>query len=170
ESELKALLEFGYDYSGPACVRYPRGDITGEGSDAPIQIELGRANVRRSGSAIAMLVFGSMLKTGLSVAAQLDATVVDMRFVKPLDEALIKQIASEHAFIVTLEENAVQGGAGSAVNESLTRTGYRGLVLNLGIPDEFIQPEKPAEMIKASGLDADSILQRILDHQAAFGN
>jgi 1-deoxy-D-xylulose-5-phosphate synthase len=71
---------------------------------------------------------------------------------------------------VTLEENAVQGGAGSAVNESLTRTGYRGLVLNLGIPDEFIQPEKPAEMIKASGLDADSILQRIRDHQAAFGN
>jgi 1-deoxy-D-xylulose-5-phosphate synthase len=115
-----------------------------------------------------MLVFGSMLKTGLSVAAHLDATVVDMRFVKPLDEALIKQLASEHAFIVTLEENAVQGGAGSAVNESLAKTGYRGLVLNLGIPDAFIQPEKPAEMIKASGLDADSILQRILDHQAAF--
>ena len=69
---------------------------------------------------------------------------------------------------MTLEENAVQGGAGSAVNESLAKTGYRGLVLNLGIPDAFIQPEKPAEMIKASGLDADSILQRILDHQAAF--
>ena len=170
ESELKAMLEFGYDYSGPACVRYPRGNITGEGSDAPIPIELGCANVRRSGSAIAILVFGSMLKTGLAVAEQLDATVVDMRFVKPLDESLIKQISSEHGFLVTLEENAIQGGAGSAINESLARTGYRGLILNLGIPDEFIQPEKPAEMIKTSGLDADSILQRILDHQAAFEN
>jgi len=111
-----------------------------------------------------------MLTTGRTVAEQLNATLVDMRFVKPLDEALIKHLASQHDFVVTLEENAIQGGAGSAVNESLARTGYRGLVLNLGIPDEFIQPEKPAEMIKAAGLDATSILQQILDHQAAFDN
>jgi 1-deoxy-D-xylulose-5-phosphate synthase len=170
ESELKAMLEFGYDHSGPACVRYPRGAITGEGSETPIEIELGRGTIRRSGSEIAILVFGSMLTTGRTVAEQLNATLVDMRFVKPLDEALIKHLASQHDFVVTLEENAIQGGAGSAVNESLARTGYRGLVLNLGIPDEFIQPEKPAEMIKAAGLDATSILQQILDHQAAFDN
>jgi 1-deoxy-D-xylulose-5-phosphate synthase len=170
ESELKAMLEFGYEHPGPACVRYPRGEITGAGTEAPVQIELGRGEVRRSGQEIAILAFGSMLQTGLEVAEPLGATVVDMRFVKPLDEALITQLAREHGFIVTLEENAVQGGAGSAVNEHLAKAGYRGLLLNLGIPDEFIQPEKPSQMIKASGLDAASVLHSINAHQTAFGN
>jgi 1-deoxy-D-xylulose-5-phosphate synthase len=170
ESELKAMLEFGYEHPGPACVRYPRGEITGAGTEAPVQIELGRGKVRRSGQEIAILAFGSMLQTGLEVAEPLGATVVDMRFVKPLDEALITQLAREHGFIVTLEENAVQGGAGSAVNEHLAKAGYRGLLLNLGIPDEFIQPEKPSQMIKASGLDAASVLHSINAHQTAFGN
>ena len=170
ESELKGMLEFGYEHPGPACVRYPRGEITGAGTEAPVQIELGRGEVRRSGQEIAILAFGSMLQTGLEVAEPLGATVVDMRFVKPLDEALITQLAREHGFIVTLEENAVQGGAGSAVNEHLAKAGYRGLLLNLGIPDEFIQPEKPSQMIKASGLDAASVLHSINAHQTAFGN
>jgi 1-deoxy-D-xylulose-5-phosphate synthase len=170
ESELKAMLEFGYEHPGPACVRYPRGEITGAGTEAPVQIELGRGEVRRSGQEIAILAFGSMLQTGLEVAEPLGATVVDMRFVKPLDEALITQLAREHGFIVTLEENAVQGGAGSAVNEHLAKAGYRGLLLNLGIPDEFIQPEKPSQMIKASGLDAASVLHSINAHQTAFRN
>ena len=170
ESELKAMLEFGYEHPGPACVRYPRGEITGAGTEAPVQIELGRGEVRRSGQEIAILALGSMLQTGLEVGEPLGATVVDMRFVKPLDEALITQLAREHGFIVTLEENAVQGGAGSAVNEHLAKAGYRGLLLNLGIPDEFIQPEKPSQMIKASGLDAASVLHSINAHQTAFGN
>jgi 1-deoxy-D-xylulose-5-phosphate synthase len=130
---------------------------------------MGEANTLREGRSIALLAFGSMVNVALEVADTFDATLVDMRFVKPIDEHLIQTMSQSHEMIVTIEENALQGGAGSAVNECLLAHGYRGLVLNLGIPDVFIQPESPALMRKASGLDAESIGEEIRRHLQQHG-
>ena len=165
EVELNAQLEFCYEHEGPACVRYPRGAVTGRAVELTAPIKMGEANTLREGKSIALLAFGSMVNVALEVADSFDATLVDMRFVKPIDEGLILEMSQSHEMIVTIEENAVQGGAGSAVNECLLANGYRGLVLNLGIPDVFIQPESPALMREASGLDAESIGEQIRHHQ-----
>ncbi len=169
EAELLAHLDFGYEHRGPACVRYPRGAVTGRATELTSPIKMGEGNTLREGSSIAILAFGSMVNVALEVADTFDATLVDMRFVKPIDERLILALSQTHDLIVTIEENALQGGAGSAVNEYLLTQGYRGLVLNLGIPDAFIQPESPALMRQASGLDAQSICARIKHHQEQHG-
>ena len=169
EVELHAQLEFGYEHEGPACVRYPRGAVTGRAVELAAPIKMGEANTLREGRSIALLAFGSMVNVALEVADTFDATLVDMRFVKPIDEHLIQTMSQSHEMIVTIEENALQGGAGSAVNECLLAHGYRGLVLNLGIPDVFIQPESPALMRKASGLDAESIGEEIRHHLQKHG-
>jgi len=109
-----------------------------------------------------------MVSPSLEAAGLLDATVVDMRFVKPLDQSMINDIAASHEFIVTIEENAIQGGAGSGVNEYLAAAGYRGLLLNLGVPDAFIEPDKPENMLSACGLDIEGIVARISAHREAF--
>lgn len=174
ENELRKMLTTGYLFKGPAAVRYPRGN----GPDAVIEsglepVEIGKGVVRRQGSNVAMLVFGVQLTEALIVAQKLDATVVDMRFVKPLDEALVRRMAGSHDLLVTLEENAIMGGAGAAVSEFLARENILKSVLHLGLPDVYVEHAKPAQMLAECGLDAAgieaSISQRLLKMQALQG-
>ncbi|MBO0369153.1 MULTISPECIES: 1-deoxy-D-xylulose-5-phosphate synthase [Pseudomonas] len=158
ENELRKMLSTGYRYNGPAAVRYPRGT----GPNTPISadlepIEIGKGVVRRQGKSVAMLVFGVQLSEALQVAEKLDATVVDMRFVKPLDEALVLELAANHELLVTIEENAIMGGAGAAVGEFLSREAVLKQLLHLGLPDTYVEHAKPAQMLAECGLDAAGI-------------
>jgi len=155
ENETRQMLYTGFVYQGPAAVRYPRGK--GPGTEVQTQmtaLPIGKARICREGQRVAILAFGVTLAPALQAAAELNATVVDMRFVKPLDEALIKTLASTHALLVSVEENSLAGGAGSAINEFLAAEDLPVNMLNLGIPDRFIGQEKPANMLKECGLDA----------------
>jgi 1-deoxy-D-xylulose-5-phosphate synthase len=167
ENELRKMLTTGHLFKGPAAVRYPRGN----GPNAVIEsgldpLEIGKGVVRRTGSKIAILAFGVQLTEAMLVADKLDATVVDMRFVKPLDEALVIEMASSHDLLVTVEENAIMGGAGAAVSEFLARENILKSVLHLGLPDAYVEHAKPAQMLAECGLDAAgieaSINQRLL--------
>src|SRR5690606_32096198 len=147
ENELRRMLTTGYLHEGPAAVRYPRGS----GPNAPIEpglepLPIGQGVLRREGRKVALLVFGVQLADALKVAERLDATVADMRFVKPLDEALVRRLAESHELLVTIEENAVMGGAGSAVAEFLAREGLMPSLLQLGLPDRYVEHAKPAQM------------------------
>jgi 1-deoxy-D-xylulose-5-phosphate synthase len=162
ENELRKMLSTGHLYNGPAAVRYPRGT----GPNAPIAkdlepIEIGKGVVRRQGSTVALLVFGVQLAEALKVAEKLDATVVDMRFVKPLDEALVREIAGSHQLLVTVEENAIMGGAGGAVSEFLARENILKSVLHLGLPDIYVEHAKPAQMLAECGLDEAGIEEAV---------
>lgn len=163
ENECYQMLTTGYHYAGPAAVRYPRGS----GSGATITVSecypIGKAVVKRQGSAIAFLNFGTLLPEVMMAAQDLDATVLDMRFVKPLDEAKIKEVASCHHLLVTVEENAILGGAGSAINELRNQLGFKCEILNLGLPDYFIPQGDQKDILHDLGLDAFGIKQRILD-------
>ncbi|MCB1665144.1 MAG: 1-deoxy-D-xylulose-5-phosphate synthase [Pseudomonadales bacterium] len=162
EDESRQMLYTGYQHRGPAAVRYPRGKGPGTAINTAMkELPIGKGVVRRKGHTVAILGFGSLVNTALDAAEALDATVVDMRFVKPLDEALIGEMATRHQLLVTLEENTVQGGAGSAVNEFLLQEDYRIPVLNLGLPDEFLQHGKVSDILASVGLDKDSLIQRI---------
>jgi 1-deoxy-D-xylulose-5-phosphate synthase len=162
EDETHKLLSTGFRYQGPAAVRYPRGKGPGtKVRRSPEPVAVGKARLRREGRCVAILAFGSMVGAALGAAHQIDATAVDMRFVKPLDEDLIGDMASTHQLVVTVEENAVMGGAGSAVNEFLLQENYRTPVLNLGLPDQFLEQGKVPEMLAAVELDADSIVSSI---------
>ena len=167
EEETRCLLTTGYQYKGPAAVRYPRGSATGREMDKELKgFEIGKANICRKGKGgVALLVFGTLLTKGKIVAEELDATLVDMRFVKPLDEALIKTMATSHSLLVTLEENAIKGGAGSAVNEYLEAENLSVPVLNLGLPDRFIEHGKADDMLAACGLDVEGITSSIRQRQ-----
>ncbi len=162
ENECRQMLYTGYQHVGPAAVRYPRG--TGPGT--PIEqfmatLPIGKGVVRREGRGLAMLCFGAPLTACRKVADTLDATLVDMRFVKPLDEALILAMADQHELLVTIEENTVKGGAGSAVNEFLASQALCTPILNLGMPDYFVEHGKPAELVQECGLDAEGIEKSI---------
>jgi 1-deoxy-D-xylulose-5-phosphate synthase len=162
ENETHKLLSTGYHHQGPAAVRYPRGKGPGVAVEHSLEpVPIGKGVVRRRGKSVAILGFGSMVGPALKAADSLNATVVDMRFVKPLDENLIGDMAAEHQLIVTIEENAVKGGAGSAVNEFLLQANYQIPVLNLGLPDEFLEHGKVPEMLSAIKLDSDSIVAAI---------
>jgi 1-deoxy-D-xylulose-5-phosphate synthase len=143
----------------PAAVRYPRGRGPGVAVQAVMQaLPLGRAEKRRQGgSGLALLAFGTMVAPAAAIAEALDATLVNMRFVKPLDEALIAEVAAGHRAIVTLEENAVAGGAGSAVLEVLQRLGSAVPVLELGVPDAFVEHGSREDNLVAAGLDAPAL-------------
>ena len=159
ENECRKLLQTAYHYEGPALVRYPRGSgcgaqITGELEMLPI----GKGEIRRQGQQVAILAFGSLLDTALEVAERVDATVANMRFVKPLDEELVQRLANTHTLLVTLEENVVQGGAGSAVNEYLAAIEHSVRAINLGLPDHFIEHATPGEQLQEAGLDMERIL------------
>lgn len=158
ENELRLLLNTGYHYPGPAAVRYPRGTgpnvAVTESLDA---VEIGKGVVRRQGGQVAILVFGTQLANALQAAEGLNATVADMRFVKPLDEALVLELAGSHQLLVTIEENAVQGGAGSAVTELLHARGITLPVLQLGLPDVYIDHGDQTQMLADCGLSADGI-------------
>jgi 1-deoxy-D-xylulose-5-phosphate synthase len=162
ENETHKLLSTGYAHPGPAAVRYPRGKGPGIEVDKNLDtVEIGKAVVRREGRSVAILAFGSMVAPALECGDKLNATVVDMRFVKPIDEDLIGDMAASHQLIVTLEENSVMGGAGSAVNEYLLRSNYQIPILNLGLPDQFLEHGKVPEMLAQVDLDAASITQAI---------
>ncbi|MGI9285939.1 MAG: 1-deoxy-D-xylulose-5-phosphate synthase [Pseudomonadales bacterium] len=167
ENETRKLLTTGFHHAGPAAVRYPRGTGPGAFIELEMQIvDIGKSVVRRDGKRIAILVFGTLLEATLSAADTLDATVVDMRFVKPLDTALIDQLTQSHELLVTVEENSVHGGAGSGVNEFLHAQGINIEVLNLGLPDAFIEHGKPQDMLRDCGLDAEGIEQQISERFA----
>ncbi len=167
ENELRKMLTTGHLFKGPAAVRYPRGNGPNAVIESSLEpLEIGKGVVRRQGSKVAMLVFGVQLTEALIVAEKLEATVVDMRFVKPLDEALVREMAGSHDLLVTIEENAIMGGAGAAVSEFLARENILKSVLHLGLPDVYVEHAKPAQMLAECGLDAAgieaSINQRLL--------
>ena len=162
ENETRQMLYTGFLLDQPCAVRYPRG--TGPG--VPVReemtaIPIGRAELRREGKDVAFLAFGPMLEFCLAAAESLDATVVNMRFVKPLDDDMVLRMAAEHSLLVTVDENAIAGGAGSAVNECLAAHDAQVSVLNLGLPDRFIQHGGRGDMLREAGLDAAGILNAV---------
>ncbi|MCW9013283.1 MAG: 1-deoxy-D-xylulose-5-phosphate synthase [Gammaproteobacteria bacterium] len=160
ENECRQMLFTGFIHDGPAAVRYPRGQGPGIEIQSDMQVlEHGRADIRRQGKKIAILAFGSMLAPALEAGEQLDATVVNMRFIKPLDTATLDKIAREHEQLITIEENAVNGGAGSAVNEYLQSQGILSRITNLGLPDRFVEHGSSAQLLAECGLDVQGILK-----------
>ena len=164
ENECRQMLYTGYLHQGPAVVRYPRGSSL---SDAPIlqemqALELGKGRILREGKGTAILAFGTLLHHAKAAAEVLDATLVDMRFVKPMDEALVLSLAASHDHFVTIEDNAIMGGAGSAVNELLMRSKQCKPVLNLGLPDRFVEQGTQQEIYALLGLD-DAGIQRSIE-------
>jgi 1-deoxy-D-xylulose-5-phosphate synthase len=154
ENEMRRMLTTGHLFDGPAAVRYPRGSGPNALLEPGLQpLEIGKAVVRRQGRKVALLVFGVQLAEALRVGETLDATVVDMRFVKPLDEALLRELADSHELLVTIEENTVMGGAGSAVSEFLSAENIVKPLLHLGLPDYYVEHAKPAQMLAECGLD-----------------
>ena len=162
ENETRQLLYTGYQHQGPAAVRYPRGTGTGAVIDKTMTaLPMGKGLVKREGSGVAILNFGTLLGSALEAGEQLDATVVDMRFVKPLDKEIILSLANSHALLVTLEENSIAGGAGSAVSEFLAEQAVVMPILQLGLPDQFIDHANHPQQLAMAGLDAQQILSRI---------
>ncbi|MET0013202.1 MAG: 1-deoxy-D-xylulose-5-phosphate synthase [Sedimenticola sp.] len=162
EAECRQMLQTAYLYKGPAMVRYPRGTGPGVAVDKVLQsLPLGKAELRRKGSRLALLAFGSMLAPALETAEQLDATVVNMRFVKPIDGGMLDELAASHELLVTLEENVVAGGAGSAVNEYLAGKRHDVRTLNLGLPDSYIEHATSAEQLSIAGLDVEGIVRKV---------
>ena len=165
ENECRRLLNTGYQYAGPAAVRYPRGVGPGAALDPSLEpVVIGQGRMIREGSEIAFLVFGSLLDQVQPVAEELDAAVADMRFVKPLDTKRIDQLARDHELLVTVEDNAIAGGAGSAVGEYLASVGSHRL-LHLGLPDRFIDHGTREEQLQEAGLSAEGIRQSVQAHQ-----
>jgi len=162
ENECRQMLYTAFTIDGPAAVRYPRGAGTGaEILQQMHALPVGAGEVRREGRRIAILAFGSMVKPALEAGAELGATVANMRFVKPLDDALVLRLASTHELVVTVEENVLEGGAGSAVLESLAARGVEVPVLQLGLPDHFVDHGDPALLLADCGLDAAGIARAI---------
>ena len=162
ENECRQMLSTGFAHPGPAAVRYPRG--TGPGaavSDDLDTLPVGKAEIRRRGQNVALLAFGAVLTPALAAGVALDATVVNMRFVKPLDEALLRELAGSHRLLVTLEDNVVMGGAGSAVNEYLAAAHALVPVLNLGLPDRFQEHGSREELLAEAGLTPDAIIRAV---------
>jgi 1-deoxy-D-xylulose-5-phosphate synthase len=163
ENECRQALFTGFQHQGPATVRYPRGSGVGTPIEPQMQaLPWGKGELRRKGSRIAILAFGTLLYPALKAAESLDATVANMRFVKPLDHELVAELARTHEAIVTVEDGCVMGGAGSAVLESLQAAGLALPVLQLGLPDEFVEHGDPAKLMALCGLDAAGIEQSIL--------
>ncbi len=168
ELECRRMLTTGFLHDGPAAVRYPRGSGTGVAAGNELSpLPIGKAEVRRRGAGIALLAFGAMLAPALKAGERLGASVVDMRFVKPIDEALLLELARSHAAFVTLEDNAVMGGAGSAVSEFLHAHAITLPMLQLGLSDRFLEHAARDELLAHEGLDAASIEQSVRER---FGN
>ncbi len=162
ERECQLMLTTGHQLDSPAAVRYPRG--TGNGAPLPDineTIEIGKGIIKKTGEKIALLNFGTILAEAEKAANELNATVIDMRFVKPLDVTLIKQLTDNHQCLVTIEDNTIAGGAGSAVNEFILNNGLAIKVLNIGLPDNFIKHGTQQEIHQELGLDSTSIINKI---------
>lgn len=162
ENECRQMLYTGFKYKGPVAVRYPRGSGPGELVEENMQaLPIGKAEVVKRGKDVAILAFGSTLQACSEVASRIGASLVNMRFVKPLDAEVIMEMAHSHNLLVTVEENAVMGGAGSGVNEYLASTGGSFNILNIGIPDLYIEHGSRQDCLAWAGLDADGILEQV---------
>jgi 1-deoxy-D-xylulose-5-phosphate synthase len=162
ENECRQMLYTAYRHEGPAAVRYPRGG--GPGAEVQVAMKalaIGRGEVRREGKRVAILAFGSMVKPALEAGAELNATVANMRFVKPIDRELAFRLATSHELVVTVEESVVAGGAGSAVAEALAAAGLAVPLLSLGLPDTFVEHGDHAQLLADCGLDAQGIARTI---------
>jgi 1-deoxy-D-xylulose-5-phosphate synthase len=169
EEECRRLLCTGFLHDGPSAVRYPRGAGTGIFPSASLDpLPIGKGLIRRQGRRVALLAFGSLLSTALEAAEELDASVADMRFIKPLDRELIRTLAAEHELLVTLEENSVIGGAGSEVARALEEDGILIPLLRLGLPDHFIDHGERSQLLDEAGLTRAQILERIRIRLAAI--
>lgn len=171
ENELRLMLTTGHEHSGPAAVRYPRG--TGPGEEVSLElecIEVGKSRTVREGSEVAILAFGTLLHSARPAADKLNATLIDMRFVKPIDEQAIIDAASRHRLLVTIEENAIAGGAGSAVSECLNALGIDIPVLHLGLPDTFIGHGKPNDLLASCHLNSEGILAETTKKLESLGS
>ena len=158
ENECRKMLTTAYRFEGPAAVRYPRGAGVGAAIEPALDVlEIGKGVVRREGKGVAIMAFGSMVAPSLGAAEGLNATVADMRFVKPLDVELVKQLAQSHDYLVAVEEGCTMGGAGSAVAEALAEAGIVKPLLILGLPDRFIDHGDPALLLASVGLDVHGI-------------
>jgi 1-deoxy-D-xylulose-5-phosphate synthase len=163
ENECRQMLTTAFSLEGPAAVRYPRGSGPGAAVSKELRaLPLGKGLLRRRGAGgVAILAFGSLLKPALDAAGDLDASVADMRFVKPLDADLAAELAATHRLVVTIEENVVSGGAGSAVAEVLAARAIATPLLQLGLPDRFIDHGDQAQLLAAVGLDKSGIAAAI---------
>ena len=162
ENECRQMLTTGFQYNGPAAIRYPRGaGIGAEVKKELTALPLGKGEIRRKGERIAILAFGTMLHPALQAAEKLNATVANMRFVKPVDAALIQQLAESHDILVSVEEGAKMGGAGSAVAETLSELGIQKPLLILGLPDEFIDHGDAGQLLALCGLDGAGIVSSV---------
>lgn len=164
ENECRQMLSTGFKLNSPSAVRYPRG--TGPGTEVSTNLtalKVGKGEVRLKGKNIALLSFGSVLAESLIAGKKLNATVANMRFIKPLDEELVLQLSTEHDVIITLEDNAVMGGAGSAVNEFLLKQQCQNRILNLGLPDTFMEHASREQLLDDAGLSTSGILRAIED-------
>jgi len=162
ENECRQMLYTGFCFDGPSAIRYPRGQGPGASVQKIMQkLPIGKADILRKGHHIAILAFGSMLGPAMAAAEKLDATVVNMRFIKPLDENMVIEMARQHELIVTVEENAVAGGAGSAVNEVLVSMTPPPTIINLGLPDKFVDHGEHGVLLSDCGLDEAGIIASI---------
>jgi len=162
ENECRQMLSTAFEYPGPAAVRYPRGAGVGATVEQDLQtLPFGKGELRRAGQGIAILAFGTMLAPSLAAGEELNATVANMRFVKPLDRELVRKLAESHEALVTVEEGAVMGGAGSAVAETLAELGITRPILHLGLPDQFIDHGDAGKLLEMCGLDAKGIVAAI---------
>jgi 1-deoxy-D-xylulose-5-phosphate synthase len=168
ENECRKLLTTGFLHNGPAAVRYPRGAGVGIAIEPELDaLPIGKGDIRREGKRVALLAFGTLLAPALEAGDAFNATVANMRFVKPLDEEMILHLARTHELLVTIEENAVAGGAGSAVNELLAAAGFSSRIVNLGLPDRFIEHGDHKLLLAECGLDAAGIRRTILRHTSS---
>jgi 1-deoxy-D-xylulose-5-phosphate synthase len=162
EAECRRMLSTAFAHDGPTLVRYPRGGGTGQKPAPELDtLPLGKAEVLRRGSKVALLAFGSLVPAALAAGEALDATVVNMRFIKPLDSALIGELAGNHSLLVSIEENAVIGGAGSEIERLLGERGITTAVLRLGLPDQFVDHGEQGQLLAELGLDKEGIVHRV---------
>lgn len=168
ENETRQMLYSAFEHPGPAAIRYPRG--TGPGAviaQAMYPLEIGKAAQLRQGERVAILNFGTLLPIAMEAAERINATVVDMRWVKPLDTDMLLQMADRHELLVTMEDNAIAGGAGSGVNEFMNQQHKTVKVLNLGLPDKFVEHGKQPEQLSWIGLDSQGLVDAIEKRLAA---
>ncbi|MFW5425968.1 MAG: 1-deoxy-D-xylulose-5-phosphate synthase [Methylophagaceae bacterium] len=165
ENECRQMLTTGYQHNGPCAVRYPRGTGTGVAIDSALTaLEIGKADIKRQGKKVAILAFGTMVPAAIEAAETLDATAINMRFIKPLDTQLINDIAASYDLIVTIEENTYLGGAGSGVAEFLLSNGNTTPIEIMGLPDKFLNHGDHKTMLSECGLDATGIIATVQKH------
>ena len=167
EAECRRMLSTAYAYNGPSMVRYPRGG--GKGSIPSTQLDVlpvGKAEIRRRGQTVALLAFGSLVTAAEAAGEELNASVINMRFIKPLDTELLKELAGNHSLLVSIEENAVIGGAGSEIERALSELGLNVAVLRLGLPDRFVDHGEQGQLLAELGLDKEGIVRSVRERQA----